>query len=211
MYNNKTYKGMHYGYLECVLTKFHDFSRLIFFSNSMTFPGFLDFFQIPWLFQVRKKFLSFSRFTWFFQRLETLFKATESIIDLIPSKPAMVIIWFRIWEKGTNVLGKWSPPDECHHSSHEKLYIFGHRRISPFRNYIAFHGYFEGIHMAVTWISFILPRFSSTLVPFSQIRNHLMSSVIKAPQYCSKWLFCYVHCIIQPQLCGTPVYPKTPP
>ncbi len=33
---------------------------------------------------------------------------------------------------------------------HGKLYIFGKRRISPFRKYIVFHGYFEGIHVAVT-------------------------------------------------------------
>ncbi len=37
------------------LRKFHDFSRLI-FLNSMIFPGFLGFFQIPWFFQVWKKF-----------------------------------------------------------------------------------------------------------------------------------------------------------
>ncbi len=84
MYNNKIFKGMHYGCLKCArsmkklvshclksLSKFHDFSRSI-FSKSMIFSGFWGFFQIPWYFQVWKKVFSFSRFPWFFQRLETL-------------------------------------------------------------------------------------------------------------------------------------------
>ena len=56
------------------LTKFHDFSRLFFFSNPWFFPDFWSFFKIPWLFQVWKRFCSYSRFPWFFQRLETLIK-----------------------------------------------------------------------------------------------------------------------------------------
>ncbi len=68
MYWTTIYKGMNYGHLKCTrstrkigltmfqsLTKFHDFSRLI-FSNSMIFQGFWGFFQIPWIFQVWKKF-----------------------------------------------------------------------------------------------------------------------------------------------------------
>ena len=88
-----------------------------------------------------------------------------------------VIIWFHIWEKGTNVLGKqkksWLPADECLHSRYGKVYIFGKRRMSPFQKYTVFHGYLEGIHGAAAWISLILPRFPCTLVPFSLIRNHL--------------------------------------
>ena len=96
-----------------------------------------------------------------------------SVVATLSSIP----IWFRIREKGTNVLGKWGkswlPPHEGLHSSHGQLYIFRKRRISPFQKCIVFHGYFEGIRVAVPCMSVIFPRFRSTLVPFSQIRNHI--------------------------------------
>ena len=78
MYNNKLYKGMYYGYLECARSaqkigftkfqitdkipwffqvdffKFHDFSRFLgLFSNSMIFPGLEKVFFI---FQVSRIF-----------------------------------------------------------------------------------------------------------------------------------------------------------
>ncbi len=53
-----------------------------------------------------------------------------------------------------------------------KNYIFLERGESHLsKKYIVFHGYIEGIHVDVTWISLIFPRFPSTLAPFSQIRN----------------------------------------
>ncbi len=60
-------------------------------------------------------------------------------------------------------------PDDCPNSKHGKPYIFGKRKTSPFQKYVVFHGYYEDIHLGVFSISAI---FSSTLVPFSQIRNH---------------------------------------
>ena len=46
------------------------------------------------------------------------------------------------------------------------------------QKYTVFHGYFEGIHEAVAWISLIFAKFPSTLVPFSQIRNHMMKECL---------------------------------
>ncbi len=51
--------------------------------------------------------------------------------------------WFRICEKGTNVLGKqgksWLQPHERLHSTYGKLYIFVKLRSSPFQKYIVFY------------------------------------------------------------------------
>ncbi len=57
-------------------------------------------------------------------------------------------------------------------------YIFEKKTTSPFQKYIVFHGYFEGIHGAVTCKYLIFPRFSCTLVPFSLIRNHVTDRLI---------------------------------
>ncbi len=44
---------------------------------------------------------------------------------------------------------------------------------SPFRKYIVFHSSYKDIHLAVVKVSPISPKFPSTLVPFSLIRNHV--------------------------------------
>ncbi len=91
---------------------------------------------------------------------------TTNISDSLPLLVGVKVKWFRIWEKGTNILGKQGqsliPPDGCLHGSDGKLYIFEERRTSPFRKYIVFHGYFEDIYVVVTWIFLIFPYFPST-------------------------------------------------
>ncbi len=78
MYNNKMYKGMYYVYLKCARSAKKLIHKVLnHWQNSMIFPGW--FFQIPWFLDLfhdfsrsGKSFFSFSRFPWFFQRLETL-------------------------------------------------------------------------------------------------------------------------------------------
>ncbi len=65
---------------------------------------------------------------------------------------------------------------------HEKLYIFGKMRSSPFQKYIVFHSYYKDIHLAVVNITPIFPKFSSTLVPFSLIRNHIRKGIKRMEQ-----------------------------
>ncbi len=72
----------------------------------------------------------------------------------------------------------WILPHECLRSTHGKLYISGKVRSSPFQKYIAFHSYFKEIHLVVVRITPILPKFPSTLVPFSLIQNHMMLYLI---------------------------------
>ena len=72
---------------------------------------------------------------------------------------------------------------------HGNLYIFGKVGFSPLQKYIVFHSYNKDIHVAVVKISPILPKFSSTLVPFSLIRNHtiIMHYFVCWNSWCSNW------------------------
>ncbi len=50
-------------------------------------------------------------------------------------------------------------------------------RSYPLQKYIVFHSYYKDIHLAVVMITPSFPKFPSTLVPFSLIRNHMSSDV----------------------------------
>ena len=118
---------------------------------------------------------------------------TDSLIMLMYT-------WFRIWAKGTNVLRKygkaWLQPDECLHTRHRKPYIFGKRKLSPFHKCIVFQGYYGTTHLAVVFIYPIFPKFPSTLVPFSLIRNHM--SISNIDEYIIKFeSSILLHCIMQ--------------
>ncbi len=78
-----------------------------------------------------------------------------------------VTIWFRIWEKGTNVLmyleiwGKYGnsglQPDGWANSTHGKLYIFGKMTLFSFQKYIVSYGYYKSIHLAIIRSSPVFP------------------------------------------------------
>ena len=108
-------------------------------------------------------------------------------------------IWFRIWENGTNILEKygksWLQPHERLHSAHEKLYIFGKVRSSPFQKYTVPHSHHRDTHLTVVKISPIFPKLPRMLVPLSLIRNHLAHITIF-------WYGPYM---------GWPLEPKWPP
>ncbi len=135
------------------------------------FEGFWIIFLIGW--QLVSNHRKFPDTSWI---LHTNIFSLDGIYEILLDKK-LEHIWFRIWEKGTNVLGNFGKIGvfliTARWMGHRKLYIFGKKRLSAFQKYIVFYTYHKSIHLAVIRNSPIFPKFPSTLVPFSQIKNHI--------------------------------------